>query len=152
MKERTTMMSNLKKFGLAFLSVILLVNVIFQTNFVKAATNYGSDFLKTVELLDADGNPQTDFGYYDSIKVHYTWEIPNSTNVKEGDTMEFVLPPELKIVTDLDFSLKDHDGNTVGHVIAKKSTGQVVITFTDFVEKTPILVDISIFGLIGINH
>lgn len=66
--------------------------------------------------------------------------------------MEFVLPPELKIVTDLDFSLKDHDGNTVGHVIAKKSTGQVVITFTDFVEKTPILVDISIFGLIGINH
>lgn len=135
MKERTTMMSNLKKFGLAFLSVILLVNVIFQTNFVKAATNYGSDFLKTVELLDADGNPQTDFGYYDSIKVHYTWEIPNSTNVKEGDTMEFVLPPELKIVTDLDFSLKDHDGNTVGHVIAKKSTGQVVITFTDFVEK-----------------
>ncbi|EPG1318405.1 TPA_asm: peptidoglycan-binding protein [Listeria monocytogenes] len=135
MKKRTTMTSNLKKFGLAFLSVILLVNVLFQTNFVKAATNYGSDFLKTVELLDADGNPQTDFGYYDSIKVHYTWEIPNSTNVKEGDTMEFVLPPELKIVTDLDFSLKDHDGNTVGHVIAKKSTGQVVITFTDFVEK-----------------
>lgn len=44
MKKRTTMMSNLKKFGLAFLSVILLVNVIFQTNFVKAATNYGSDF------------------------------------------------------------------------------------------------------------
>ncbi|MBC2065062.1 collagen binding domain-containing protein [Listeria welshimeri] len=135
MKERTKMKNSLKKVGLAFLSVILLVNVIFQTNFVKAATDYGSDFLQSVELLDGDGNPKTEFGYYDSIQIHYTWAIPNSTSVKEGDTMQFVLPQELKIVTDLNFDLKDHNGNTVGNVVATKSTGKVVITFTDFVEK-----------------
>lgn len=70
MKERTKMKNSLKKVGLAFLSVILLVNVIFQTNFVKAATDYGSDFLQSVELLDGDGNPKTEFGYYDSAKLY----------------------------------------------------------------------------------
>ncbi|EAH4444122.1 SpaA isopeptide-forming pilin-related protein [Listeria innocua] len=135
MKERVILKRNLKKIGLALLSVILLANVLFQTNFVKAATDYGSSFLQSVELLDADGNPTTDFGYYDSVQVHYTWAIPNSSNVKAGDTMQFVLPPELQIVTDLDFSLKDHKGNVVGNVVATKDTGKVVITFTDFVEK-----------------
>ncbi|EFS01527.1 cell wall surface anchor family protein [Listeria seeligeri FSL N1-067] len=127
--------SNFKKIGFIFLSAILLVNVIFQTNFVKAATNYGSELLKTVELQDADGNPKTDFGYYESIQIHYTWEIPNSADAKAGDTMEFTLPEQLKIVTDLNFVLKDDEGNIVGNVVATKATGKVVVTFTDYVEK-----------------
>ncbi|MBF2347407.1 collagen binding domain-containing protein [Listeria seeligeri] len=127
--------SKFKKIGFIFLSAILLVNVIFQTNFVKAATNYGSELLKTVQLQDADGNPKTDFGYYESIQIHYTWEIPNSADVKAGDTMEFTLPEQLKIVTDLDFVLKDDEGNIVGNVVATKATGKVVVTFTDYVEK-----------------
>lgn len=57
MKVRFKRSSNFKKIGFIFLSAILLVNVILQTNFVKAATNYGSELLKTVELQDADGNP-----------------------------------------------------------------------------------------------
>ncbi|MBC1516238.1 SpaA isopeptide-forming pilin-related protein [Listeria immobilis] len=126
---------NFKKICFVFLSTILFVNVIFQTNFVKAATNYGSELLKTVELQDADGNPKTDFSYYESIQIHYTWEIPNSANVNAGDTMEFTLPKQLKIVTDLNFVLKDDGGNTVGNVIATKATGKVVVTFTDYVEK-----------------
>lgn len=44
MKERVILKRNLKKIGLALLSVILLANVLFQTNFVKAATDYGSSF------------------------------------------------------------------------------------------------------------
>lgn len=64
-----------------------------------------------------------DFGYYDSIKVYYIWEIFNLINVKEGDIMEFVLFLELKIVIDLDFFLKDYDGNMVGYVIVKKLIG-----------------------------
>ncbi|MBC1724448.1 SpaA isopeptide-forming pilin-related protein [Listeria seeligeri] len=127
--------SKFKKIGFIFLSAILLVNVIFQTNFVKAATNYGSELLKTVQLQDADGNPKTDFGYYESIQIHYTWEIPNSADAKAGDTMEFTLPEQLKIVTDLDFVLKDDEGNIVGNVVATKATGKVVVTFTDYVEK-----------------
>ncbi|KKD46230.1 SpaA isopeptide-forming pilin-related protein [Listeria seeligeri] len=135
MKVRFKRSSNFKKIGFIFLSAILLVNVIFQTNFVKAATNYGSELLKTVELQDADGNPKTDFGYYESIQIHYTWEIPNSADAKAGDTMEFTLPEQLKIVTDLNFVLKDDEGNIVGNVVATKATGKVVVTFTDYVEK-----------------
>ncbi|CBH26294.1 SpaA isopeptide-forming pilin-related protein [Listeria seeligeri] len=127
--------SKFKKIGFIFLSAILLVNVILQTNFVKAATNYGSELLKTVQLQDADGNPKTDFGYYESIQIHYTWELPNSADAKAGDTMEFTLPEQLKIVTDLDFVLKDDEGNIVGNVVATKATGKVVVTFTDYVEK-----------------
>ncbi|WP_376701035.1 SpaA isopeptide-forming pilin-related protein [Listeria seeligeri] len=135
MKVHFKRSSNFKKIGFIFLSAILLVNVIFQTNFVKAATNYGSELLKTVELQDADGNPKTDFGYYESIQIHYTWEIPNSADAKAGDTMEFTLPEQLKIVTDLNFVLKDDEGNIVGNVVATKATGKVVVTFTDYVEK-----------------
>lgn len=135
MKVRFKRSSNFKKIGFIFLSAILLVNVIFQTNFVKAATNYGSELLKTVELQDADGNPKTDFGYYESIQIHYTWEIPNSADAKAGDTMEFTLPEQLKIITDLNFVLKDDEGNIVGNVVATKATGKVVVTFTDYVEK-----------------
>lgn len=135
MKVRFKRSSNFKKIGFIFLSAILLVNVILQTNFVKAATNYGSELLKTVELQDADGNPKTDFGYYESIQIHYTWEIPNSADAKAGDTMEFTLPEQLKIVTDLNFVLKDDEGNIVGNVVATKATGKVVVTFTDYVEK-----------------
>ncbi|MBC1528689.1 collagen binding domain-containing protein, partial [Listeria seeligeri] len=135
MKVRFKRSSNFKKIGFIFLSAILLVNVILQTNFVKAATNYGSELLKTVQLQDADGNPKTDFGYYESIQIHYTWEIPNSADAKAGDTMEFTLPEQLKIVTDLNFVLKDNEGNIVGNVVATKATGKVVVTFTDYVEK-----------------
>ncbi|MBC2230314.1 peptidoglycan-binding protein, partial [Listeria seeligeri] len=135
MKVHFKRSSNFKKIGFIFLSAILLVNVIFQTNFVKAATNYGSELLKTVELQDADGNPKTDFGYYESIQIHYTWEIPNSADAKAGDTMEFTLPEQLKIVTDLNFVLKDDEGNIVGNVVATKATAKVVVTFTDYVEK-----------------
>ncbi|WP_410250575.1 collagen binding domain-containing protein, partial [Listeria welshimeri] len=117
MKVRFKRSSNFKKIGFIFLSAILLVNVIFQTNFVKAATNYGSELSKTVELQDADGNPKTDFGYYESIQIHYTWEIPNSADANAGDTMEFTLPEQLKIVTDLNFVLKDDEGNIVGNVV-----------------------------------
>lgn len=52
----------LKKVGLAFLSILIVASTIFQTTVVKAATSYGSQFLNTVELLDKDGVPQTDFG------------------------------------------------------------------------------------------
>ncbi len=85
-----------KKVGLAFLSILIVASTIFQTTVVKAATSYGSQFLNTVELLDKDGVPQTDFGYYDNMDVHYTWSIPNSTNVKAGDTMDFTLPSQLR--------------------------------------------------------
>ncbi|MBC6296736.1 LPXTG cell wall anchor domain-containing protein [Listeria sp. FSL L7-1517] len=127
--------NSVKRNFLLLLSAILLMNVLLQTNFVKAATNYSSDFLKTIELQDADGNPKTDFGYYDSIQIHYTWEIPNSSDLKAGDTMAFTLPEQLKIVTDLSFALKDDEGNTVGNVVATRATGEVVVTFTDYVEK-----------------
>ncbi|WP_271000814.1 SpaA isopeptide-forming pilin-related protein [Listeria seeligeri] len=132
----STNKANFKRIGLLFLSAILLVNVVFQTSALKAdaATSYGSDFLKTVELQDDQGNTSTDFDNYDNIKIHYSWEIPNSTDVKAGDTMDFTLPAELKLQTNLSFALKDSKGNVVGNAVASSSTGKVTVTFTDYVE------------------
>ncbi|CCQ19456.1 Wall-associated protein [Listeria monocytogenes N53-1] len=125
----------LKKVGLAFLSILIVASTIFQTTVVKAATSYGSQFLNTVELLDKDGVPQTDFGYYDNMDVHYTWSIPNSTNVKAGDTMDFTLPSQLALATDLAFDVKDSKGQVVGTATVKKATNQVTLVFSDYVEK-----------------
>ncbi|EFR97594.1 cell wall surface anchor family protein, partial [Listeria ivanovii FSL F6-596] len=129
-----TKRNSLKKLGLMFLSIILFLNVTVQTSNVKAATSYGSDFLKTVELQDTDGNESTDFGYRDDIKVHYTWEIPNSVDVKAGDTMDFTLPSDLVLRTNLQFDLKTDNGDVVGTVVAIRDTGKVTITFSDYVE------------------
>ncbi|MBC2238591.1 SpaA isopeptide-forming pilin-related protein [Listeria innocua] len=125
----------LKRVGLAFLSVLIIASTIFQTTIVKAATSYGSEFLNTVELLDNDGMPQTDFGYYDNMDVHYTWSIPNSTNVKAGDSMDFTLPSQLALATDLAFDVKDSKGQTVGTATVKRATNQVTVVFSDYVEK-----------------
>ncbi|WP_445730362.1 SpaA isopeptide-forming pilin-related protein [Listeria monocytogenes] len=125
----------LKKVGLAFLSILIVASTIFQTTVVKAATSYGSQFLNTVELLDKDGVPQTDFGYYDNMDVHYTWSIPNSTNVKAGDTMDFTLPSQLALATDLAFDVKDSNGQVVGTATVKRATNQVTLVFSDYVEK-----------------
>nr|WP_234288469.1 SpaA isopeptide-forming pilin-related protein [Listeria ivanovii]QPL19456.1 LPXTG cell wall anchor domain-containing protein [Listeria ivanovii]UCK61589.1 LPXTG cell wall anchor domain-containing protein [Listeria ivanovii]UCK61710.1 LPXTG cell wall anchor domain-containing protein [Listeria ivanovii] len=128
--------SKLKQIGLLFLSAILLVNVIFQTSALKAdaATSYGSDFLKTLELQDEDGNASTDFDKYDNVKIHYTWEIPNSADVKAGDTMDFTLPAEIILQANSNFELKDSKGNVVGNATASSRTGKVTVTFTDYVE------------------
>lgn len=125
----------LKKVGLAFLSILIVASTIFQTTVVKAATSYGSQFLNTVELLDKDGVPQTNFGYYDNMDVHYTWSIPNSTNVKAGDTMNFTLPSQLALATDLAFDVKDSNGQVVGTATVKRATNQVTLVFSDYVEK-----------------
>ncbi|UPH47801.1 SpaA isopeptide-forming pilin-related protein [Listeria innocua] len=125
----------LKRVGLAFLSVLIVASTIFQTTIVKAATSYGSEFLNTVELLDKDGTPKTDFGYYDNMNVHYTWSIPNSTSVKAGDSMDFVLPNQLSLATDLAFDVKDSKGQTVGTATVKRATNQVTVVFSDYVEK-----------------
>lgn len=125
----------LKSIGLAFLSVLIIASTIFQTTIVKAATSYGSEFLNTVELLDKDGMPQTDFGYYDNMNVRYTWSIPNSTNVKAGDSMDFALPSQLSLATDLAFDVKDSKGQTVGTATVKRATNQVTVVFSDYVEK-----------------
>ncbi|MBC1416855.1 collagen binding domain-containing protein [Listeria innocua] len=125
----------LKRVGLAFLSVLIIASTVFQTTIVKAATSYGSEFLNTVELLDKDGTPKTDFGYYDNMNVHYTWSIPNSTNVKAGDSMDFALPSQLALATDLVFDVKDSKGQTVGTATVKRATNQVTVVFSDYVEK-----------------
>ncbi|HCJ4365798.1 TPA: peptidoglycan-binding protein, partial [Listeria innocua] len=125
----------LKRVGLAFLSVLIIASTVFQTTIVKAATSYGSEFLNTVELLDKDGTPKTDFGYYDNMNVHYTWSIPNSTNVKAGDSMDFALPSQLALATDLAFNVKDSKGQTVGTATVKRATNQVTVVFSDYVEK-----------------
>ncbi|MBC1283395.1 collagen binding domain-containing protein [Listeria welshimeri] len=125
----------LKRVGLAFLSILIVATTIFQATIVKAATSYGSEFINTVELLDKDGVPQTDFGYYDNIDVHYTWSIPNTTNVKSGDTMDFTLPSQLALATDLTFYVKDSKGETVGTATVKRATNQVTLVFSDYVEK-----------------
>ncbi|MBC1707017.1 collagen binding domain-containing protein [Listeria welshimeri] len=125
----------LKRVGLAFLSILIVASTIFQATIVKAATSYGSEFINTVELLDKDGVPQTDFGYYDNIDVHYTWSIPNTTNVKSGDTMDFTLPSQLALATDLTFYVKDSKGETVGTATVKRATNQVTLVFSDYVEK-----------------
>ncbi|MBC2090827.1 collagen binding domain-containing protein [Listeria welshimeri] len=125
----------LKRVGLAFLSILIVASTIFQATIVKAATSYGSEFINTVELLDKDGVPQTDFGYYDNIDVHYTWSIPNTTNVKSGDTMDFTLPSQLALATDLTFYVKDSKGETVGTATVKRASNQVTLVFSDYVEK-----------------
>ncbi|WP_428213157.1 Ig-like domain-containing protein, partial [Enterococcus faecalis] len=80
------------------------------------------------------GNPKNEFEIGETMIAHYEYNIPDDATIKAGDTMTVKLPKELIIANDTSFNLVDDLGNIVGTAKLDKTTGEVVITFTDYYE------------------
>ncbi|CAM3316995.1 SpaA isopeptide-forming pilin-related protein [Vagococcus fessus] len=76
-------------------------------------------------------------GIHENTRVEYQWEIPNGVEIKEGDTMTFKFPEQLKATGKAEFPLTNENGDVIGNAKVDPITGQVVVTFTDYYEKNP---------------
>ena len=92
--------------------------------------DYGAAFITSVQLLDADGNPQTVFGYYEAFQIHFTFSIPNEIPINAGDSMTVTIPPPLLLISFPTAYLIDSDGNIIGEFSGNPATGIVTVTFT----------------------
>lgn len=97
--------------------------------------DWGDQFLTHAELQDEDGNPQDEFGVFDNMLAHWEFVIPSGTELSSGDTMTFKIPDALTMQTIISFDVTDSAGNVIGHAVADSSTGEIVITFTDYAEQ-----------------
>lgn len=96
-------------------------------------------------ITDQNGNKYTDNDKLSpgEYNVTYHWSLPNSDNIKAGDTASFFLLGNLKITNNDTFEI--HLGNSNGPVIGtftiKKGSRVGVLTFNDYFQQHPNAVD-----------
>ncbi|ARW20604.1 hypothetical protein S100892_02065 [Pediococcus pentosaceus] len=101
---------------------------------VRAATDWGEQFITNVELRNRKDQAQTTFGLYDNMKIHWNFNIPVSKRVTAGDTMTLKVPDSLKLVSNVKFDVTDGRGNIIGKVQVLKPTNKVEVKLTEYVE------------------
>ncbi|WP_430536719.1 Ig-like domain-containing protein [Listeria rocourtiae] len=99
---------------------------------VKAATDYGSQFVTHVELQNKNGVASNDFKENDRVKVLYDWDLIQA--VHSGETMTMLLHAQLEYVSFTPFLLKDNNGNTVAAVVVDSINNKKILTFSTFVD------------------
>jgi uncharacterized surface anchored protein len=89
-------------------------------------------FITGASIKDVDGNELGDnIDKSSEIHVNYTWSIPNTEEVNEGDYYTMQLPKEIKIVADINEPINDSSGEKVADMHVDTS-GLVTFTFTDY--------------------
>ncbi|WP_284253911.1 Ig-like domain-containing protein [Pseudolysinimonas kribbensis] len=72
---------------------------------------------------------KTSYGYNERQKLAFTWSVPDSASV--GDTFTLALPPELTVVSQAPFVLRDAAGAAVADAVwQKQADGSYDIVFT----------------------
>ncbi|MDF0478862.1 SpaA isopeptide-forming pilin-related protein [Vagococcus sp. PNs007] len=98
------------------------------------------EFDFTGEFQREDGtviNSGESVGIHENTRVEYEWSIPDGVEIKEGDTMTFDFPEQLKATGKAEFPITNENGDIIGNAKVDPITGQVVVTFTDYYEKNP---------------
>lgn len=117
------------------ISVVTFFSMIGNAQSVKAAQDWGDQFISHVELQNEAGIPQTSFGAYDNMQVHWSFIIPPGKSVKPGDTMTVKVPEMLSLKADVEFDVKDEAASVIGHVFADHNSGLLKITFADYIKE-----------------
>ena len=92
--------------------------------------NHGAAFITSGQLLDANGNPQTVFGYYEPFRAHFTFSIPNEVPINAGDSMTVDIPSPLLLIGFPTANMTDPDGNIIGYFSVNPAAGIATVTFT----------------------
>ncbi|MDT2864353.1 SpaA isopeptide-forming pilin-related protein [Vagococcus carniphilus] len=121
-----------KKIVMLFLMMLSFVSLF--TMKAEAVEEKG-DIIKQIYLTDSNGNRPTDdkFNEKDTVRVNVVWSVPDNSTVS-GDYFSFTLPDILAVNKDLDFDLKDQNGESVAQVHLDSQTKRVVVTFNEYVE------------------
>ncbi|MCW0953120.1 Ig-like domain-containing protein [Weissella ceti] len=124
-------MSHFKK--TLFIIVLLLFGIFGINVTASAATDYGSQFLTNVTLINSANQNVLDSGIevkdLEDFRLSYDFAYPDT--VKPGDSMSVELPKVLKVSQLSDFDIKNADGVVVAKASFEEGTGKLKLTFTD---------------------
>ncbi|WP_242274474.1 SpaA isopeptide-forming pilin-related protein [Bacillus cereus group sp. BfR-BA-01310] len=125
----------MKKISSLIMILLLLCNSIITVFPAKTSAKTLENVIKETYLTNSNGVRPSNgsFGDWETVRVNVEVELEDGS-AKSGDTFSFYLPKELKLDKDIDFDIKDQDGNIIGKVHAEKQTKKVTVTFTDYVE------------------
>ncbi len=92
-------------------------------------------FITGVQLTDLSGNPLgTNIAKDSDLRLTYNYAIPNTGDVKAGDTFVFQIPEQIKIEAGGSFDLLDNKGILIG-TGTLSGDGTITITFSEYAEK-----------------
>jgi len=100
--------------------------------------DHGHSFITKGELRDVNNVPQIIFGYYDTIKAYFEYQIPDGLAINAGDTMTVVIPTQLRFSAGVSFDIFDNDGHKSGTGVVNPIINTITITFTDYYETRPL--------------
>lgn len=130
-----------KRISVALVVLMLFVQYAYGIGFSMKATAAGiendRDIITSVSMAVYGPDGQTVTGsVYDvdsSVKLDYTWALPNGHGYVDGDTFAFQLPAQFELFNDINGSLVSDDGE-VGSFTVSQSTHQVLMTFNSYIE------------------
>lgn len=123
---------------MAFTLLISLFAPLVPTDLSSAAVISGVTGLSASDAIvtDVNGNAisSTDTTYTSrGYTVSYHWTMPDNVTVKNGDTIIFEIPANVKVTSAKDIVIKNTSGNEVGtaKIAANANTGTITITNVD---------------------
>lgn len=124
-----------RRFSIFAVIVIFILQIILPTVNIRAA---GTDisgvapFITDVNITDANGNNLGDnINKSSEIHINFTWSVPDSENIGQGDFYTMQLPDQINIVAAIDQPLINPDNGSIVANMHIDTNGKVTITFTD---------------------
>ena len=122
------------------ISLALVIIFIFAP-FINGASVYAAADLSStynlitgVSITDWDGNPLgNNIPKNTSIRIAYTYAIPNQGDVMEGDSFSFMIPSQVKIDAPGDFEMRDSANQLIANGTLA-TDGKVTFTFTNYAQ------------------
>ncbi|MBC6315798.1 VaFE repeat-containing surface-anchored protein, partial [Listeria grandensis] len=128
-------MKTIKRIISILLICSLTVSLLPMQMMASASVSWGTQFITGIDTTDRNGNTISEAPINRSFKVRYDWTIPNSIDVKEGNTMNITLPEGLQTTQNDVMEFKAASGAVVARGQATSPGGKNYnVTFTDYPE------------------
>lgn len=130
------MSKSVQRFSRVFIMLLVIVGIPFFFKSSVTAATISVDGLSGAQATISDSNGQVVSGNqglseYNYYQVKYNWSIPDSVQVKPGDTAQFTLPSNIRVRSTESFNITDSQGQVVGHAEIKAGSTTGIITFTN---------------------
>lgn len=130
----------MKKYNIILTTLMVTLGIIFSSSYltikateITATGTSGSSAIVT----DSSGKvitDTTDLSKYHSYNVDWNFSIANDVSIKAGDTLNFELPTGMTANGNLNFDVKNSDGNIIGSFSIKQNDNYGTLTFNDYYE------------------
>ena len=116
-------------------SIILFSLMIPKMSLAKTLIASGTG-ASDARIFDNQGQNVTgqDLNRWSNYEVKYHWEIETTESLQAGDQIEFILPQNIQVISDIKFDVINREGKIVGKFILLKGQRIGTLTFNNYFE------------------